>query len=65
VIAPTETGPPPFFRSFDQTCPQRIPFDVSNHGQQVIILLNGKGLETPLPEMPKGAMKLAIPMRVS
>lgn len=51
VLSPPQTAKGPVFCPLAQTGSQRIPLDVSQDGQQVLILLNGKRLEPSLVEV--------------
>ncbi len=42
----------PIFRTLDQLGPQRIAFHVTTDGKEVVIILNGKALESALVHMP-------------
>ncbi len=47
-VVPPCTRPTPRFSLFGQLCPHRVPFDVSQHGVEVVVRLDGKRLETAL-----------------
>src|SRR5208337_468415 len=47
----SQAGPGPLLGSLHQTGPQRIPLDVPQNHQKVFVLLDQKGLVTPLIEM--------------
>ena len=51
MLSPPQTAEGPVFCPLAQTGSQRIPLDISQHGQQVLILLNGKRLESSLVEV--------------
>ena len=51
-----ETGPLPVFRTIDKPRAQGVTLYVTQHRQEVTILLNRKRLESPLPDMTAGAI---------
>jgi hypothetical protein len=51
-----ETGPLPVLGPRDQLCPQGVALDVPKHRDQMIIVLDGERLETPLPHVPRRAV---------
>jgi hypothetical protein len=57
-----KTGPWPILGSLDQSRTKRIPLDVPQHHPEVVILLDGKGLEPALPDVSTGmVMPLVAP----
>ena len=57
-----KTGPWPILGSLDQSRTKRIPLDVPQHHSEVVILLDGKGLEPALPDVSAGmVMPLVAP----
>src|SRR5271157_1464822 len=56
-----KTGPWPILGSLDQSRTKRIPLDVPQHQSEVVNLLNGKGLESALPDMPAGMVMFLVP----
>src|SRR5271157_3594553 len=57
-----KAGPWPMLGSLDQSRTQRIPLDVPQHHSEVVILLDGKGLEPALPDVSAGmVMPLVAP----
>ena len=46
-----QRSPTPVFSTFDEPGPQCIAFDVTTAGQEMIVVLDWKALETPLIEM--------------
>jgi hypothetical protein len=36
---------------FDQAGPKRVSLDITNHKAEMLIIEDGKGLESPLPDM--------------
>ena len=59
-----ETAPTILARLFHQLRPQRIRFDVSQHRQQVLVVLNHRALESPLPDVPAAAVEAVVALRV-
>ena len=51
MLAPPHTTPSPVLSTLTKTGSQRIAFDVTQDGQQVLVFLDGKGLEPTLIEM--------------
>lgn len=51
-FAPPETCPSPLFGTSDQPGAQWVPFHIPTYGQQVLVRLDDKGLESTLIQMP-------------
>jgi len=47
-----------------QPSPQWIPLNVAQDGKQMVVLLNGESLKTPLPNMAAGFVVLMIATHV-
>lgn len=45
---------------FDEVCPEGIPLDIPQHGQQVLVLLDGERFESPLPDVAGGLVMLVV-----
>src|SRR3989304_10001010 len=60
----SQAGPGPVPRPLHQPGSEGIPLHVSYHRQQVLVTLNGEGLEATLPDMPGGAVLTMMPADV-
>src|SRR6266404_8015667 len=58
------TRPSPLFRPFGQLGPHWVAFDIAQHGEQVLVLLNGKSLESSLPDVSASMIMLVIATHV-
>src|SRR5580704_10517648 len=56
----SETAPAIVARLFDHIGAQRVGFNIPQHRQQVIVVLNHGALESPLPDMPAAAMEKVV-----
>lgn len=63
--APREAAPGPVLGPCDEPGPQRIPFHVAHHREQVFVLFDRKRLEAPLPHAPTRAVGPMESERVS
>ena len=61
AVPAVETAPPPLFGLSNEIRPQGISFHVPADRQKVIVILDWKGFETPLIEVPQ-AGRLAVSM---
>ena len=48
-----QTAPAPLFGTTHQIRPQRVALDITSHRKQMLVLLNRKGLEASLIEVPR------------
>jgi hypothetical protein len=64
VAGQSEAAVRPVLSAADQVGPQGVAFDVPQHGQQVLILLNGERLEASLPDVAAAAVMAMVPADV-
>ncbi len=57
--------PTPIFRALDESRPQRIPLDITQHGEEVLVALDGKGFEPSLPDVPAAAVVAMVAANVT
>ena len=55
-----QTGPWPVQHLLYQSCSNRIAENISDHGQEMAVLLNGKALKSPLPDMSMAPVMFVI-----
>jgi len=60
-LTPTKTRPQPLFCTIHQSRPQGITFDIPQHRHKMIVLLNRKCFESPLPHMATGPIVAMVP----
>src|SRR4051812_24107168 len=60
-----QARPRPILGTLHQAGPQRVTLDVARQHSEVVDLLDGKGLEATLPDVPAGAVMLLAASDVS
>src|SRR6516164_7510242 len=57
---PGEARPLPVLGPSHEFRAQRVALDITEHGRQMVVVLDGKGLESALPDMSRGAVMAMV-----